>query len=619
MTGADARDTGRTGQPGLFTATLPVEPPSPREFAARLRRDGFGAHELCLVAYGIDRGWVAELAGRLGEFVHVPAPGYVIADAVGGIRLKGTEQADETVSSWESFPPWPGARPRFVDHQDRLLPHGLEPNVELAEGLVPTAEFRERLRALAPAEPATSYLRDHALFDAAAYRVAHRVRAGLPPLETEYQRLIGDMGELITRGVEIEFHAGLGSRTPDGELLSTPEIDKIAALLEGHGLARDARVRRHGEGREPGGGQPYSEDADNWRVELEEAEGDGEVVSPIFRDTPQAYADLGTVCETIRVCGGHTSPRAGGHVHVGVPFGTDVGLHRKHLARFYSRQWLYFRLGTSIRQETHRGPRFCEPLPVPPEGATRIRQLRDHFKRRLRHPALKIARSVGRRSDSVEYRQGDASLDAAEWWIRSTHFAADVLLTLITPDDRPLPRPHPMTGDGSRASAQKVLAAVGPVQVHAPEPPGDTIEIRKMLDEYPWPRLRRSLAEIYHLTPPYRRRRPTPDPAEIPPPYDVAAMLGLPAGAEITDEHRRWLVAVLDRLPSTATESPEALDAGARQAIGPRPTPVVELGHRLRAWEATSADPDLPPHWFACQGNVEDSAFRPYLPMREGT
>src|SRR6185503_10617714 len=123
---------------------------------------------------------------------HVPAPGYVVADAVGGIRLKWTEQADETVSSWESFPPRPGALPRFVDHQDRLLPNGLEPNVELAEGIVPTAEFRDRLRAVVPAEPATSYLRDHTLFDAAAYRVAHRLRGGLAPLETRYRRLIGE-------------------------------------------------------------------------------------------------------------------------------------------------------------------------------------------------------------------------------------------------------------------------------------------------------------------------------------------------------------------------------------------------------------------------------------------
>lgn len=599
MTGAHALGVlvGGTGQPGLFTTTLPTPPPTPAEFADALRRQGFDAHELCLVAEDVDRGWAAELATGLGEFVHVPAPGYVVAATAGGIRLKWTDAADENTPSWESLPPRSGALPRFADHQDRLLPRGSVPHIELAEGTVPIAEFRDRLRGLMPDEPSTSYLRDHRLFDAAAHRVAHRLRAGLPPLETGYQRLIGELGELVTRGVEIEFHAGAGSRAPDGTPLSTPEIDGIARSLKAHGLARHERVFRHGEGRDPGGDQPYTDDVDGWRVELEEAEGDGEVVSPILGDTPQAYADLTTVCAIIRDHGGRTSPRAGGHVHVGVLFGTDAGLHAKHLARFYARQWLYFRLGTSIRGEAHRGPEFCQPLPAPPESPVWIRQLRDQLKRRLRHPALKIARSVGARGDSVEYRQGDASLDAAEWWVRATHFAADVLLTLTLPDDRP----SPVAEAEKLWCAGEILAAAGRVRVHAPEPPEHTVEIRRMLDEYPWPRLRRGLAEIYHLTPRYPRRRSALARVKTPPPYDVAAMLGLPPGTVVTDEHRRRLVAVLDRVPETAALTPCTLDAHARRVIGPHPAPVAELGRRLREWESATADPDTRPDFLSWQ------------------
>ncbi|KJK58182.1 hypothetical protein UK12_11765 [Saccharothrix sp. ST-888] len=597
---------GVTGPEGLCTVALrdgaPL--PAPDEVAALLREHGCAGLEVCLVAPGVEPGWASELAARLGEAVHVPAPGYVVADLRGGVRLKWADGADERADAWRSHPPHASAVPRFADHQDRLLPRGLPPHLEPAEGrpaVMTTAEVRDQLRRLLPARPACSYLGDHRLFDEAAHRVARRLRAGLPPLETEYRRLLGGVGRLVTRGVEIEFHAGQGARAADGTLLSTPEIDAIAALLRERGLARDARVRQHGAERGPDGAEPYSEDRRTWRVELEEAEGDGEVVSPILRDTPQAYEDLVAVCAIIRGCGGWTSTRAGGHVHVGVPFGTDTALHAAHLAHFQARQWLHFRLGTSIRAEAHRGTRFCQPLPGPPPvGATRIRQLRDDLKRRLAHPALKIARSVGRAGDSIEYRHGDASLDAAEWWTRAAAFAADVVLT-VTADRHPPPRAWAPAGDGRTVSGQTVLAARDEVQVHRPEPPGDTVEVRSVLDEYPWPRLRRHLAELYHLTPPYWRRRPAAAPAALPEPYDVAALLGRPPGARVDEESRRQLVAVLDHLHAVgalsagAPETPAALRAHAVAAVGPGPEPVVELGRRLRAWDALTDEPDTPP------------------------
>ncbi|MFB8238741.1 hypothetical protein ACFC58_19525 [Kitasatospora purpeofusca] len=600
---------GVTGPEGLCTAALrdgaPL--PAPGEVAALLREHGYAGFEVCLVAPGVEPGWASELAARLGESVHVPAPGYVVADMRRGVRLKWADGADERADAWRSHPPHAGAVPRFADHQDRLLPRGLPPHLEPADGrsaMMTTAEVRDRLRRLLPAVPSSAYLGDHRLFDEAAHRVARRLRAGLPPLETEYRRLLGGVGRLVTRGVEIEFHAGHGARAADGTLLSTPQIDAIALLLRARGLARDARVRQHGADRGPDGAEPYSEDRRTWRVELEEAEGDGEVVSPILRDTPQAYEDLVAVCAIIRGCGGHTSVRAGGHVHVGVPFGTDTALHAGHLARFQARQWLYFRLGTSIRAEAHRGTRFCQPLPGPPPvDATRIRQLRDDLKRRLEHPALKIARSVGRAGDSIEYRHGDASLDAAEWWTRAAAFAADVVLTVTADGHTPPPRAWAPVGDGRTVSDQTVLAARDGVQVYRPEPPGDTVEVRSMLDEYPWPRLRRHLAELYHLTPPYWRRRPDTDPAGLPVPYDVAALLGRHPDAPVDEESRRRLVAVLDHMhavgavSSETPETPAALRAHAVAAVGPGPEPVVELGRRLRAWDALTDEPDTPPRF----------------------
>ncbi|WP_159394192.1 hypothetical protein [Streptomyces sp. NRRL S-495] len=600
---------GVTGPEGLCTAALrdgaPL--PAPGEVAALLREHGYAGFEVCLVAPGVEPGWASELAARLGESVHVPAPGYVVADMRRGVRLKWADGADERADAWRSHPPHAGAVPRFADHQDRLLPRGLPPHLEPADGrsaMMTTAEVRDRLRRLLPAVPTSAYLGDHRLFDEAAHRVARRLRAGLPPLETEYRRLLGGVGRLVTRGVEIEFHAGHGARAADGTLLSTPQIDAIAVLLRARGLARDARVRQHGADRGPDGAEPYSEDRRTWRVELEEAEGDGEVVSPILRDTPQAYEDLVAVCAIIRGCGGRTSVRAGGHVHVGVPFGTDTALHAGHLARFQARQWLYFRLGTSIRAEAHRGTRFCQPLPGPPPvDATRIRQLRDDLKRRLEHPALKIARSVGRAGDSIEYRHGDASLDAAEWWTRAAAFAADVVLTVTADGHTTPPRAWAPVGDGRTVSDQTVLAARDGVQVYRPEPPGDTVEVRSMLDEYPWPRLRRHLAELYHLTPPYWRRRPDTDPAGLPVPYDVAALLGRHPDAPVDEESRRRLVAVLDHMhavgavSSETPETPAALRAHAVAAVGPGPEPVVELGRRLRAWDALTDEPDTPPRF----------------------
>jgi hypothetical protein len=213
----------------------------------------------------------------------------------------------------------------------------------------------------------------------------------------EYRRenVIGDPNQ--TFGVEIEFEGG--------------NPTEIARALYDAGLASSPRQEGyHSRHRRPG----------MWSVETD-ATVDGEVVSPVLRDTPETWAQLERVCQILRDHGARVSSRTGGHVHVGVDSsGLDHDVHRfRRVARACA--WaedLMYRLaaGTGADGRQHRGAgngyQWCGPMRSGDlEQARNLEQLA--YQVGVTHGVgLNYGNVTGSRR-TIEYRYFDSSLDPA--------------------------------------------------------------------------------------------------------------------------------------------------------------------------------------------------------------
>lgn len=108
----------------------------------------------------------------------------------------------------------------------------------------------------------------------------------------EYEDALG--GSRNTFGVEIEFDGG--------------DVAAIARDLHGEGLIPAPRQEGyHSPGRRPG----------LWSFERDGSVSGGEIVSPVMRDTPEAWRQIERVCEIVRRHGGRATASCGLHVHVG--------------------------------------------------------------------------------------------------------------------------------------------------------------------------------------------------------------------------------------------------------------------------------------------------------------
>src|SRR6266851_8005902 len=123
--------------------------------------------------------------------------------------------------------------------------------------------------------------------------------------EYERENVIGDPNQ--TFGVEIEF---------DGA-----DANAVARAFHAAGLASTLNFQCYDSHREPG----------KWVVERDTTV-NGEVVSPVLRDTPETWAQLEMACAILRENGATVTTRTGGHVHVGADsagLDHDVGRFRR--------------------------------------------------------------------------------------------------------------------------------------------------------------------------------------------------------------------------------------------------------------------------------------------------
>src|SRR5260370_9013465 len=101
---------------------------------------------------------------------------------------------------------------------------------------------------------------------------------------------MGDSNQSL--GVEIEV---------DGA-----DANAVARAFPAAGLASTPNLQGYHSYREPG----------KWVVEHDSTV-NGEVVSPVLRDTPETWAQLERACAILRENGATVTTRTGGHVHVG--------------------------------------------------------------------------------------------------------------------------------------------------------------------------------------------------------------------------------------------------------------------------------------------------------------
>jgi hypothetical protein len=201
-------------------------------------------------------------------------------------------------------------------------------------------------------------------------------------------------------GVEIEFDfppgadrytalSAIGRDLRDAGL--TPD-----ALQHGYHSARRAERARQGH---HGG----------WRFETD-ATVAGEIVSPIMYDEPETWRNLARVCEIVRRHGGIASARTGGHVHIGLAdYDHTVENHNRLLQTAAGYQDTLYRLAQNPAAPAHRGLTWCSPNSDPGRGYTSISSAR--AANSGHHLGLNFESVAGNRSDHVEYRMWDGSLD----------------------------------------------------------------------------------------------------------------------------------------------------------------------------------------------------------------
>src|SRR5258708_5411886 len=162
--------------------------------------------------------------------------------------------------------------------------------------------------------------------------------------EYERENVIGDPNQ--TFGVEIEF---------DGA-----DANAVARAFHAAGLASTPNLQGYHSYREPG----------KWVVEHDSTV-NGEVVSPVLRDTPETWAQLERACAILRENGATVTTRTGGHVHVGADsagMDHDVGRFRRVANACAWAEDLMYRLAAATGRggKRHRGAGngypWCGPM-----------------------------------------------------------------------------------------------------------------------------------------------------------------------------------------------------------------------------------------------------------------
>jgi hypothetical protein len=244
----------------------------------------------------------------------------------------------------------------------------------------------------------SSWSDDPTAFQAAydAARAAQRAGGAAVPFMTE--DATGGLGSAQggrAFGVEIEFDID-------------PSVDRAAAIgaigrdLHAAGLTSSPYQRGYHA-------RPSESLAGTWRFEAD-CTVHGEIVSPVMHDDPASWQRLSQVCDIVRRHGGRATARTGGHVHVGVgDFDHTVENHNNLLGLAASHEDVLYRLAQNPGRRAHRGTAWCMPNAVPTQPYRDLIEVRH---RNSSHgTALNFQSVAGQRTDHVEFRMWDSSLD----------------------------------------------------------------------------------------------------------------------------------------------------------------------------------------------------------------
>jgi hypothetical protein len=278
--------------------------------------------------------------------------------------------------------------------------------------LDPVAQARERWRRLVDDHKPTSYADDPKRAAAAAERVAERLRRGEPPLKLSPRP--SGQGPADGREFGMEVEVGFQD-TADWE--ST--IASLSRELQQAGFMRGDGIGLHHESHNAG----YTRNRGDWRMEREHIDWKAELISPILRDEQQTWDDLTRLLTIAIQRGGTGHPNKaedgtiGGHVHVSTgDYGNDATAYHTLLNLYRAFEDVLFRLATNPRTGKHRGTAMTYPA-----RAFRISteaSIEDMYNASAHPLALSFGAVEGKKSDHVEWRLWDGSVDPAEWQIR---------------------------------------------------------------------------------------------------------------------------------------------------------------------------------------------------------
>lgn len=180
--------------------------------------------------------------------------------------------------------------------------------------------------------------------DSAAFRDLYQ-RAQRGEVEYEYENVLD--GSNNTFGVELEF------ALPD---VSTRReaISRIARDLHDAGLINTPAQQGYHSQRVPG----------LWTFERDASVNGGELVSPTFRDTPEAWRQIEQVCEIIQRHGGTVNSSCGAHVSIGFdPIDHDTTRWANLLRFCRANEELLYRMASGGESNgRHRGTGYAQPL-----------------------------------------------------------------------------------------------------------------------------------------------------------------------------------------------------------------------------------------------------------------
>lgn len=258
--------------------------------------------------------------------------------------------------------------------------------------------------------------------EVAAAAVA-RQAAGQSPVRYMTENVMGSLGDRRF-GIELEFVGGNAEQI--AERLHQQEIIQVPARVPYHwGKAgwmygeRSNRVRWLSQR-----GMDLSladVDPTKWQYEFDRSvSGDeydgvgGEIVSPILTDTPDVWANMERISQTVAEVGGdQNNARAGFHVHVSCGDYDHTPENHTSLAReIEAAEDFLFQAGTNMSRGRHRGTTYCVPPGVvPAAGFESVGDFRDWLP--AHRMAVNAGSVVGSEDDHVEFRMFDASPDPA--------------------------------------------------------------------------------------------------------------------------------------------------------------------------------------------------------------